>query len=185
MKQLRKNALLIAAALCSLASTATNRVYVKDFAIAPGETKIVEIYVESDAEIRSFQADVVLPDGLTLDKEKIAFSKRSNEHIVYADSTARNTYTIIAFSLNNAAFNGTDGTMLEVPITADAHFKHSDIISVNDITIEATDRTQLAKDGKQQCNVFITLPPLQAPESPEEPENPEEPVDPSTPGTDE
>lgn len=167
MKNISRTVITIAiAALCALATTAANRVYIKDFAINPGETKIVEIYVESITDIRSFQADIVLPEGLTMDYSKIAFSSRNNNHIIYADSTAQNTYTIVAFSLNNATFNGTDGTMAEVPITASDSFSRSATIMLNDITIEAADRTVLLHDGKQQCNAFIAQPqPAQAPDN--------------------
>lgn len=141
-----------------LGASAANTIYIKDFAIMPGETKIVEMYVESTREVRSFQTDIQLPDGLSIDCDKVMLSDRSNQHIVYADSTGTNCYTIMAFSLSNTPFTGVDGTMVEIPITATETFARSASIELKGILIEASDKTVLIIDGASSCNAFIARP---------------------------
>ena len=159
MKNIKSFLLGALVTLGAITSGATsNRIYVKDFAINPGETRIVEIYVESSTDIRSFQTDIQLPEGLTMDCSKAKLTKRNNDHIMYADTTGTNLYTIMAFSLNNVAFNGTDGTIIEVPITASEQFSRSATIEIQDATIEATDKTILLIDGEYTCHVYIAKP---------------------------
>ena len=169
-------AMLLTLAISTSANSANNRIYVKDFAIMPGETKIVEIYVESDLEVRSFQADVQLPDGLSMDCSKAVLTKRNNEHILYADTTGNNVYTIMAFSLSNAAFNSTDGALIEVPVTASNDFTRSNLIQIHDATIEAADKTVLLIDGEATCHAYVARPIAESDDTtPEEPENPDSP----------
>ena len=159
MKITKLHAIIIALiTLTALSSAAANRIYIKDFAIKPGETKIVEMYVESTKNVRSFQADVILPEGLTMDCENVVLSDRASQHIVYADVSGVNTYTVIAFSLSNASLDGRDGTVVEIPIIASDDFAHSSIVELKDILIGASDNTVLLIDGTDWCKVFVERP---------------------------
>lgn len=159
MKITKLHAIIIALiTLTALSSAAANRVYIKDFAIKPGETKIVEMYVESNKTVRSFQADVVLPEGLTMDCDNVVLSNRADNHIIYADSSGVNTYTVMAFSLTNAPLEGRDGTVVEIPITASNDFVRSAVVGLKDILVEASDHTVLIIDGTDWCKAFAEYP---------------------------
>ncbi len=68
MKHLLRILLLVTVALTSANAKAQCRVYINDFAISPGQTLEVPIYLDLDKDnfYMGLQGDVIMPDGLTL-----------------------------------------------------------------------------------------------------------------------
>ena len=153
-KQITRLALSLALMLTAISSLADNRLYVKDFAINPGETKIAEIYMECDMGIISLQADIQLPEGLTINCDDVTLTNRARGHSVMAHEKD-GIYTIMSFSMSNASFKGYDGVLIEIPVTASDSFKKSGIIYMTDITMQASDRTVPVSGGESESQVFI------------------------------
>lgn len=147
-------ALCVAMVMAAITGHADNRLYVKDFAINPGETKIAEIYLESEVSIISLQADIQLPEGLTIDCDDVTLTSRAKGHTVMAHEN-EGIYTIMSFAMNNASFKGLDGALIEIPVTASADFKQSGIINMSDITLQASDRSAILTGGTSESFVFI------------------------------
>lgn len=63
----------IAATLICLAGVlsvlAEDQLYIEDFSIFPGETKLVSIMLDNATEYTALQADITLPDGLNVAME--------------------------------------------------------------------------------------------------------------------
>ena len=68
MKHFLRILLLVTVALTSANAKAQCRVYINDFAISPGQTLEVPIYLDLDKDdfYVGLQGDVIMPDGLTL-----------------------------------------------------------------------------------------------------------------------
>ncbi len=61
----RALAIVVASTIAALTAMAGNfRVYIDDFAISPGETREVYVYLVNDHKISSAQCDIILPEGL-------------------------------------------------------------------------------------------------------------------------
>ncbi|MBR1803454.1 MAG: hypothetical protein IJ775_00920 [Muribaculaceae bacterium] len=153
-------ALCFALVMVAASSFADNRLYVKDFAINPGETKIAEIYLESDMSIISLQADIKLPEGLTIDCDEVTLTDRAKRHSIMAHEKD-GVYTIMSFSMNNAAYKGTDGAIIEIPVTASNEFKQSGTIYMSDILLQASDRSVPVSHGNSESQVFIATIPVE------------------------
>ena len=155
MKLIRLRYLIAAVyTLATLCCFASNRLYVKDFAINPGETKIIEIYVDNSKPIISLQADIELPAGLTMVCDSIMLTDRAKKHSVMANEND-GIYTIMSFSMSNTPFKGNSGPIIEVPVVASDDFSQSGDIIVTDITVQASDRTTLIRNGQSQSKAYI------------------------------
>lgn len=53
----------------SLCANAENKFYIDDFSIEAGETKEIAINLDNDVLFSCFQADIYLPEGLTVYQE--------------------------------------------------------------------------------------------------------------------
>lgn len=77
--------LTLMAAVVALIGAASQRFYIEDFSISPGETVTVAIQLDNDVEFTAFQADIYLPDGLTAVNGSFALtSRKSASHTLSA-----------------------------------------------------------------------------------------------------
>lgn len=97
---------------------ATNTVEVKPLSISKGGTAKLEIQLENSDEIKAFQFNLVLPDGITV--TNVEKSERLPDGIVldYNGLSTPNTYRIIGYQLGNTAFSGTSGCFVYVTLAA-------------------------------------------------------------------
>ncbi len=165
---MRKNLLrsLAAAVLCATAlwSAAANRIVIKDFAIKPGETKVVEVIAESEEPVRAFEVVFALPDGLSLDPSQATLSERADGHTLSGRLTSQG-YKFLAFSLDNNTFSGTSGVVFEVPVSASSDFQHSGAIEASGIVMENALGEALVELGRAQSTAFLDVTPPAAPAS--------------------
>jgi len=66
-KTLFKSLLLGFAALTALNASAENKLIIEDFALAPGETKEIPVYIQNDQVFNSFQFEIAPIQGLSFD----------------------------------------------------------------------------------------------------------------------
>ena len=97
---------------------ATNTVEVKPLSISKGGTAKLEIQLENSDEIKAFQFNLVLPDGITV--TNVEKSERLPDGIVlnYNALSTPNTYRIIGYQHGNTAFSGTSGCFVYVTLSA-------------------------------------------------------------------
>lgn len=123
------------------ASAAADGFYPVATAVAPGSTATMAINLDNSVEVKGFQADITLPEGLTAgsfsltDRSKgFAFTKTNNG----------NKYRVVAYNVDGEAVSGSKGAVLEVALTASSDYrggsvKLDNIIlpGVNDESLEA------------------------------------------------
>ena len=97
---------------------ATNTVEVKPLSISKGGTAKLEIQLENSDEIKAFQFNLVLPDGITV--TNVEKSERLPDGIVldYNALSTANTYRIIGYQNGNTPFSGTSGCFVYVTLSA-------------------------------------------------------------------
>ena len=97
---------------------ATNTVEVKPLSISKGGTAKLEIQLENSDEIKAFQFNLVLPDGITV--TNVEKSERLPDGIVldYNALSTANTYRIIGYQKGNTPFSGTSGCFVYVTLSA-------------------------------------------------------------------
>lgn len=101
---------------------ATNTVEVKPLSISKGGTAKLEIQLENSDEIKAFQFNLVLPDGITV--TNVEKSERLPDGIVldYNALSTANTYRIIGYQIGNTPFSGTSGCFVYVTLSASDAF---------------------------------------------------------------
>ena len=97
---------------------ATNTVEVKPLSISKGGTAKLEIQLENSDEIKAFQFNLVLPDGITV--TKVEKSERLPDGIIldYNALSTPNTYRFIGYQIGNTPFSGTSGCFVYVTLSA-------------------------------------------------------------------
>lgn len=97
---------------------ATNTVEVKPLSISKGGTAKLEIQLENSDEIKAFQFNLVLPDGITV--TNVEKSERLPDGIIlnYNALSTPNTYRIIGYQNGNTAFSGNSGCFVYVTLSA-------------------------------------------------------------------
>ena len=90
-----------------------------------GETKEVAIGLNNPSKkYAAFQFDLVLPDGVSIaknDKGKFIASldpDRIDDHSLNVSDMGSNTYRFLSFSMTNAEYYGTSGTLVKVTLQA-------------------------------------------------------------------
>ena len=125
---MKKTIIISIALLTTLCATATDRFYILDFTINPGETKQVSIMLKNDVEYTAFQADLFLPEGLTVEQEDDEYifdltSRKANDHTITSLLHSDGSIRIISYSMNVRAFKGNSGPLVTFNVTASEEFE--------------------------------------------------------------
>ncbi len=134
MKNIIKNLLaVVAIATAAISATATDRFYVEDFEIMPGETKSVSVMLVNNSSYTGFQCDILMPDGLTADNWSLTdrASDQSFSSRVQEDGALR----IVCISMTSSLFEGNEGALLTFDVTASENLR---VGSTHTITVANT-----------------------------------------------
>ncbi len=102
------------------ASGNSNNVMVLHDVSAPaGEIVTVELEIRNDEDFVGFNLDVQLPYGFTFVENTAALHRKSNHNLSFT-LIPGNVSRIIAFSITNDAFSGSEGTILTFEIQTPA-----------------------------------------------------------------
>ncbi len=139
----------------TLAETDTDdRMYCNDFSIAQGETKQLQVCLDNQGKYCSFQFDLVLPKGISVetttnadgDVEYVAsiVNDRCIKHIL-ADNLLDNgtRFRVVVISLSNTNIAGTTGPVVNINLKADAD------MDLGEQTLRIENITLATKDEKE------------------------------------
>ncbi len=96
----------------------SNKFYIPDFKIAANETKTIGLVLDNETAFTAFQADIYLPEGLSIVANTFAVTNRASGHSVSAKSFSDGRTRITCFNPNNVNFSGNTGALVEFYITA-------------------------------------------------------------------
>ena len=106
----------------ALCGAATDRFYIEDFTITPGETVTVSIQLDNETEYTAFQSDIYLPDGLTATNFALTARKSSN-HSLTATILPDCGIRLLSYSLQLKTYSGNSGALVTFDLTASDDFE--------------------------------------------------------------
>ena len=117
--------LIMALLLTIVGRTFADNLTVANVEMKAGETKEIAIELNNPSkQYAAFQFDLALPDGISIaknNKGKLIASldaDRMDDHTLNVSDMGENTYRFLAFSMTNAEFYGTSGTLVKVTLQA-------------------------------------------------------------------
>lgn len=158
---MKKIFMIAIATMTAIAAFAQDHLEIKDFSIMPGESKTITLdLVSAKEEYVAFQCDIMLPEGLTINKNKRgAFLINFNAEEERADATSHTlsaaeqedgTIRFLCYSTQNYTFLGTSGAIVDIPVTA------SSDMATGEYTIEIRN-AMIAKDGHAENGSNVDL----------------------------
>lgn len=150
--------------LCVFTTKAENSMYFKNFDINAGETKTVYIYLDYDVPMCSFQADIYLPEGLSIStksngKYKISIVEdQVDDHSISSALQADGAVRIIGVSLTNSVYCGASGdALISCTLVADESFNDVQSIQLKGIVLNDPDKNQYKPaDTSAVINDYLT-----------------------------
>lgn len=107
----------------AVVSAATERFYIEDFEIAPGETRTVSILLNNEVAYTAFQADLYLPDGLTVEQEDGDYifdltARKARDHIIASQLQPDGSIRLMSYSPKINAYSGNSGALVTFNVVA-------------------------------------------------------------------
>ena len=131
--------MLLAMGCIAAFAQGNNKLYIEDFDIAPGETKILDIILENEDPVSSLQFDITFPTGLSyVEKtlERVTSRITRTSHSIVAakqptDEQGKSVYCMGILSTSsemaNSAVKFNEGALLRIKVKADIDYKGSSI----------------------------------------------------------
>ncbi len=140
----------ILSALCLLAGlsvTAQDRLYIPDITIAAGETQTVEIMLDNSVTYTALQADIYLPEGLTVEQEDGEYifdltDRKARNHTISSTLLSSGAIRILIASQTLKEISGTSGALVTFNLIADASFSGQKVIQIRNVVANEPDRTE-------------------------------------------
>ena len=120
---MKKNILSIAAFLFSMLSAYADNISVPDMNIVPGETATMGISLNNTAtNLVSFQMDLTLPEGITINKASCSLSSRftDEDQELTIGKQGDNVYRLTSTSFALTPISGTSGEIITLSLSASA-----------------------------------------------------------------
>lgn len=109
--------------------TTNDKMYCSNITVAPGETATLPVNLVNSGKYCSFQFDILLPKGITVDSTvnqsgKVRYSaslvtSRCVDHSLTSNLIRGNRYRVIVFSLSNTDVEGVDGPVVNIKLKAE------------------------------------------------------------------
>ena len=112
--------MVVAASLCG---AATDRFYISDFSIAPGQTRQVSIMLDNEIEYTAFQADLFMTEGLEVTQVNGAYNialtdRKGSDHVLTTAMREDGSIRMMSYSLGVKPFSGNSGALVNFEVAA-------------------------------------------------------------------
>ena len=155
--------MLLAMGCIATFAQGTNKLYIEDFDIAPGETKTLDIILDNEDPVSSLQFDIRFPKGLTYVEgslEKVTSRiTRSSHSIMAVSQTSDNDnaqyrmgFISTSSAMSNSSVKGNEGALLRIQVKADYNYTGSYILMSRIIGSNGTVSPSVRLD-MEDCNV--------------------------------
>ena len=156
---MKKAIILLLAVVAALNVAATDRLYMKDFVIHPGETMQVALILENDQQYTAFQTDLILPEGLSVDQEDDEYlfeltGRKASDHTIISKLRDDGAIRMVSFSIGVKPYKGSNGALVVIPLTAADDFTGPAVIELKQSRVATMDGQEfrLADDS---CEVQL------------------------------
>ena len=124
MKRLISLTIGIVVALCC---AATDRFYIEDFTISPGETRTISILLDNEMEYTAFQSDIYLPEGLSVEMDGDYYEfelsdRKARSHILSTAIQNNGAIRLLCYSSSVSPFKGSSGVLVYMNVIASQDF---------------------------------------------------------------
>lgn len=102
-----------------------------DFVIYGGETKEVTLNLKTGVAFSAFQADITLPEGLSLVGD-FALTRGDGHEFSYRVQSGK-TYRLLSYSLSNKSYTGEEGAFVTFKVQAADNYNETQQIRVDEI----------------------------------------------------
>lgn len=129
--------------------TAQMRLHIEDFQLETGQTATVSLLLENSAPVTALQADLAIPEGLTIVGDgggAMAFTltdRKAPDHSLSSTTLSNGDVRIIVGSPSNAELDDTDGAVVTFGLTA------ADGMAAGDYTITVSNAKAFAATGER------------------------------------
>ena len=147
--------LLTIAVVVALCGSATDRFYIEDFAVAPGETRTVSILLDNETAYTAFQSDIYLPEGFTAGSFALTSRKNSN-HTLSATMLPDGGIRLLSYSLMLKSYSGNSGALVTFEVTASDGFVAPAVISLRN-TLFTTEEGMEVSFNDEECTISLGL----------------------------
>ncbi len=157
--------LMVVAVTFSVA--ATDRFFIEDFAVLPGEVKQVQIFLENETQYTAFQADLYLPDGITLVPNSVELTERkAANHSIATSQQTDGAVRMMSYSMSLSPYSGNSGTLVTFIVKVDQTINTPVVIKLKNILFTTTAGVEIAFDdmersvflrGDVNCNGSVTI----------------------------
>ena len=146
----------VVAVLCA---AATDRFYIEDFTIAPGETQTVSIMLDNETTYTAFQTDIYMPGGLTIEMEDGDYifdltDRKSRDHMISSQPQADGAIRVISYSNRINPFSGNNGALVTFNVTAGTDFTAPATIALRNTLFTTTAGVEISF-GNETCSVTM------------------------------
>ena len=144
------------------ASQTTDKLFFNDFSITAGQQTTVELKMDNSVGYTAFQCDLYLPEGINVAKDDAGnmllalTGRKTSSHVLSAEYINNGALRIVAYSIQNAAFNDSEEGVLSLTLEADemAMLGTADIRLSDVRLINSSDRTEyLAPETNAYVNI--------------------------------
>lgn len=137
----------IASIFVCISASAENKFYIEDFSIEAGETKELEILLTNDVAFSAFQADIYIPEGLTVYQEDGEYifdlsDRKYRDHTLSAALQDDNAIRLLSYSTKVKNYSGNEGALVYFTVTADEDFSGTHQIEIRNIVFTQADETE-------------------------------------------
>lgn len=113
--------------MVALGAAATNRFYIPDFVIAPGEAMQVAMILENDEPFTAFQTDLILPQGLSVVEDDGEFlfdltRRNASDQTIISKLREDGALRMVSFCMSVKPYSGTTGALVVINLMADEDF---------------------------------------------------------------
>lgn len=138
-------------------ATSSDRLYIEDFSIEPGETLSVPVMLDNDVIYSGLQTDIYLPEGLSIEEEDDEYiidltERKDNSHSVACWRQANGAIRVYISSSSTAAIKGNSGAIMLISVKAADDFRGPATMALrNTICAEPIGTKHVLQD--ETCNV--------------------------------
>lgn len=117
----------------TLGNVHDDKAFIPDFSIAAGGVREISLELVNESAFTAFQADIILPAGLTIQEGSFRLSDRASDHTISSKSFSDGRTRIVCLSLSSTPFSGRDGTLVSFTVLADKYIAEKSEIRLNNL----------------------------------------------------
>ena len=133
--------------LIGVTSATAQRLYLQDFEALAGKETNVQVYLQlGQSSVVGAQFDITLPYACSGKPAATLVSSRVDGHTLSLRKVNNTKFTVVILSMSNNALKGSDGVLVNIPLTipADAQIGDTKAMALENIVLTASNGNNLA-----------------------------------------